>query len=188
MNMMAKTHEVPVVPVQTKERLVVVGNGMAGIRAVEELLQRDPDRYDITIFGAEPQVNYNRIMLSPVLAGEKTFDEIVINDRAWYADNGITLLAGETVVDDRPRRPHGDLAVAAARVDYDRLLLATGSDPFIIPVPGRDLPGVVDLPRHRRRRSDAGRRPPTAASTPSSSAAACWASRRPTAWRAAAWP
>src|SRR4051812_43658701 len=95
MNMMARTHEVSVVPVQTKapgkikERLVVVGNGMAGIRTVEELLQRDPDRYDITVFGAEPHVNYNRIMLSPVLAGEKTFDQIVLNDRSWYERNNI---------------------------------------------------------------------------------------------------
>src|SRR5439155_1214603 len=80
-----------------RERLVVVGNGMAGCRAVEEILKRDPARYDITIFGAEPRVNYNRIMLSPVPAGEKTFDDIVINDEAWYAGNGIVLHAGRTV-------------------------------------------------------------------------------------------
>ena len=71
---------------------------MAGCRAVEEILARDPGRYRITIFGAEPRVNYNRIMLSPVLAGEKSFDEIVINDRAWYDDNGIDLIAGDPVV------------------------------------------------------------------------------------------
>src|ERR1700694_5232071 len=71
------------------ERLVVIGNGMAGCRAVEEVLARDPARYAITIFGAEPRVNYNRIMLSPVLAGEKAFEEIVINAPAWYEDNGI---------------------------------------------------------------------------------------------------
>jgi len=81
-----------------RDRLVVIGNGMAGCRAVEEILARDPDRYEIVIFGAEPRVNYNRIMLSPVLAGEKTFDEIVINDAAWYADNGITLISGDPVV------------------------------------------------------------------------------------------
>ena len=83
---------------QTRERLVVIGNGMAGCRAVEEVLKRDPDRYEIAIFGTEPRVNYNRIMLSPVLAGEKTFQDIVINDEAWYRDNGIALHAGRAVV------------------------------------------------------------------------------------------
>ena len=95
-------------------------------------------------------------MLSPVLAGEKSFDEIVINDEAWYVDNGIALLAGEPVVAiDR-----GGAAVVAAdgsRTPYDRLLIATGSDPFIIPVPGKDLPGVRHLPRPRRCRHDARR-------------------------------
>ena len=75
------------------ERLVVIGNGMAGCRAVEEILARDPGRFTVTIFGAEPRVNYNRIMLSPVLAGEKTFDEIVINSTEWYAENGVELIA-----------------------------------------------------------------------------------------------
>ena len=79
------------------EKLVVIGNGMAGCRAVEELLTRDPARYSITIFGAEPRVNYNRIMLSPVLAGEKTFDEIVLNTAEWYAENGIQLVSGDPV-------------------------------------------------------------------------------------------
>jgi len=75
-----------------REKLVVIGNGMAGCRAVEEILARDPSRYAITIFGAEPRVNYNRIMLSPVLAGEKSFAEIVINGPEWYAENGIALV------------------------------------------------------------------------------------------------
>ena len=81
-----------------RPHLIVIGNGMAGCRAVEELLERDARRYRVTIFGAEPHVNYNRIMLSPVLAGEKTFEQIVINDHAWYADNGIELVAGDPVV------------------------------------------------------------------------------------------
>ena len=81
----------------TKERLVVIGNGMAGCRAVQEVLKREPGRYEIAIFGAEPRVNYDRIMLSPVLAGEKTYEDIVINDEAWYRDNGITLHAGRKV-------------------------------------------------------------------------------------------
>ena len=82
----------------SREHLVVIGNGMAGCRAVEELLARDPSRYRVIIFGAEPHVNYNRIMLSPVLAGDKTFDQIVINDLAWYADNAIELVAADPVV------------------------------------------------------------------------------------------
>jgi nitrite reductase (NADH) large subunit len=126
----------------SRERLVVIGNGMAGCRAVEEILARDPARYSVTIFGAEPRVNYNRIMLSPVLAGEKTFDEIVINDAAWYADNAITLVAGDPVTAiDRASRTI--TARSGRTATYDRLLIATGSDPFIIPVPGRDLAGVV---------------------------------------------
>ena len=127
-----------------KPHLVVIGNGMAGCRAVEEILARDSDRFRITIFGAEPRVNYNRIMLSPLLAGDKSFEDIVINDAAWYADNGIDLVAGDPVVAiDRGART---VTSRAGRIEhYDKLLLATGSDPFIIPVPGHDLSGVVSF-------------------------------------------
>lgn len=126
----------------TRPHMIVIGNGMAGCRAVEELLARDPTRYRVTIVGAEHHVNYNRIMLSPVLAGEKTFDEIVINDHDWYAANGITLLAGDPVIAiDRAARTV--TTRGGITMDYDRLLIATGSDPFIIPVPGKDLPGVI---------------------------------------------
>jgi len=125
-----------------RAHLVVVGNGMAGCRAIEELIERDPNRYRVTIFGAEPHVNYNRIMLSPVLAGEKSFDEIVINDRAWYADNRIDLIVDDPVVAvDRAAKTV--TAKSGRTTSYDRLLIATGSDPFIIPVPGKDLPGVI---------------------------------------------
>lgn len=125
-----------------RERLVVIGNGMAGCRAVEEVLARDPARFDIVIFGAEPRVNYNRIMLSPVLAGEKNFEDIVINPAEWYAENGIELIAGDPVVQvDRKTRT---VISKSGRVEpYERLLIATGSEPFIIPVPGANLPGVV---------------------------------------------
>ncbi len=126
----------------TKPHLIVIGNGMAGCRAVEEILARDSGRYRVTIFGAEPRVNYNRIMLSPLLAGEKSFEEIVINDHDWYAGNGIQLVAGDAVVaiDRQAKR----VTTASGRVEpYDKLLIATGSDPFIIPVPGHDLKGVV---------------------------------------------
>jgi len=125
-----------------REKLVVIGNGMAGCRAVEEILERDRERFDVVIFGAEPRVNYNRIMLSPILAGEKTFDEIVLNTAEWYAENDIELVSGDPV--DHIDRERKTVVSRSGRVEpYDKLLIATGSDPFIIPVPGRDLPGVV---------------------------------------------
>lgn len=126
----------------SRSRLVVIGNGMAGMRTVEELLKLAPDLYDITVFGAEPYGNYNRIMLSPVLAGEKSVDDIILNSRSWYEENGIRLHAGDPVVAiDRTRR------IVRSRngveAGYDRLLIATGSKPFLIPVPGHNLPGVI---------------------------------------------
>lgn len=123
-------------------RLVVVGNGMAGIRTLEELLKLAPGMYDITVFGAEPYPNYNRILLSPVLAGEQDFDDIVLNPLSWYADNGIALHLGKQVTRiDRARRRV--LAADGTEAAYDRLLLATGSLPFILPIPGKDLKGVI---------------------------------------------
>jgi len=125
-----------------KMKLVMVGNGMAGVRTLEELLKVAPDLYDITVFGAEPHPNYNRILLSPVLAGEQTVDEIILNPLDWYKDNGIRLLLNKKVVSvDRTRR----IVVAedGTEAEYDRLLLATGSNPFILPVPGKDLQGVI---------------------------------------------
>ncbi len=125
-----------------KEKLVLVGNGMAGIRALEELLKIAPDKYDITVFGAEPYCNYNRIMLSPVLAGEKTIDDIILNSQAWYDENNITLHTGKPVV-DIDRRGQKVVADDGTTARYDRLLLATGSNPFIIPIPGHDKEGVI---------------------------------------------
>jgi nitrite reductase (NADH) large subunit len=125
-----------------KQKLVLVGNGMAGVKTVEEVLKYAPDLYDITVFGAEPHGNYNRILLSPVLAGEMTLQDILLNDLDWYAANGVTLHAGRKVIEiDRVRRVVR--AEDGTEAAYDRLLLATGSTPFILPVPGRDLPGVV---------------------------------------------
>ncbi|MCW9014321.1 MAG: nitrite reductase large subunit NirB [Gammaproteobacteria bacterium] len=125
-----------------KEKLVVIGNGMAGMRTVEELLKIAPEKYEITVFGAEPYGNYNRILLSPVLCGDKTIDEIMLNDLQWYADNNITLHKGVkvTAIDRKTCKVTGEDGTCA---EYDRLLLATGSDSFIIPVPGHELPGVV---------------------------------------------
>src|SRR6185369_3490071 len=125
-----------------RSRLVMVGNGMAGVRTIEELLKIAPELYEITVFGAEPHPNYNRILLSPVLAGEQTLDEIVLNSWEWYRDNRITLHAGKKVVEvDRVRRVVR--AEDGTEEEYDRLLLCTGSNPFILPVPGKDLPGVI---------------------------------------------
>ncbi len=125
-----------------RRRLVVIGNGMAGMRAVEELLELAPDRYDITVFGAEPHPNYNRILLSPLLAGDKETSEIFLNTREWYAEHNITLHSGDPVVaiDRRHRVVRSEQGV---EVPYDRLLIATGSTPLVLPIPGKDLPGVV---------------------------------------------
>lgn len=128
------------------KKLVVIGNGMAGCRAVSEVLaredERDAARYSITIFGAEPRVNYNRIMLSPVLAGEMRFDDIIINSQGWYDENNIALITGDPVTEiDRTAKT---VTSQSGRVEaYDTLIIATGSDPFIIPIPGHDLDGVV---------------------------------------------
>jgi nitrite reductase (NADH) large subunit len=125
-----------------KPRLVVVGNGMAGARTLEELLKLVPDMYDITVFGAEPHPNYNRILLSPVLAGEQVFDDIVLNSLAWYAEHGIRLHLGKEVTRiDRVRRRV--IAADGTEAEYERLLLATGSLPIVLPVPGKDLKGVI---------------------------------------------
>ena len=125
-----------------KPRLVVVGNGMAGMRTVEELLKLDTDGHDITVFGSEAHGNYNRILLSPVLAGDKQFADIMLNTREWYESHRIRLHAGDPVVRiDRQRRVV--IAQSGLEAPYDRLLLATGSKPFVIPVPGHQLPGVI---------------------------------------------
>lgn len=125
-----------------KQKLVVIGNGMAPGRMLEHLFETAPDAYDVTIFNAEPRVNYDRIMLSPVLSGEKSFEDIIIHGDGWYIEHGVMLYKGHKVVEiDRAaktvRSEHGEVA------SYDRLVIATGSAPFIIPVPGHDLPGVL---------------------------------------------
>ncbi|MBI2276293.1 MAG: NAD(P)/FAD-dependent oxidoreductase [Dechloromonas sp.] len=126
----------------SKPRLVLIGNGMAGVRTVEELLKIKPDHYDITIFGAEPHPNYNRILLSPVLAGEMTVQEIVLNELEWYKEKGIKLHTGKQISKiDRVKRKV--IADDGTEEEYDRLLIATGSTPFMLPIPGNDLPGVI---------------------------------------------
>ncbi|MCO5731677.1 nitrite reductase large subunit NirB [Rhizobium sp. SSA_523] len=124
------------------ERLVIIGNGMAPGRMLEHIFEQAPGRFAVTIFNAEPRVNYDRIMLSPVLAGEKTYEDIIIHGDAWYQQHGVTLHRGEKVVAiDRARQIV--TSQSGRSVAYDRLVIATGSAPFIIPVPGHDLPGVV---------------------------------------------
>jgi nitrite reductase (NADH) large subunit len=123
-------------------KLVVIGNGMAPGRALERLFEKAPGAYDVTIFNAEPRVNYDRILLSPVLSGEKTYDDIVIHGDGWYEQHGVTLHKGckATRIDRDARTVTGADGTVAA---YDRLIIATGSLPIIIPVPGRELAGVL---------------------------------------------
>jgi len=126
----------------SKRKLVVLGNGMAAGRVLEELFARAPDRYAVTVIGAEPRVNYDRIMLSPVLSGEKRFDDIIIHDDAWYARHDIDLKRGQTAVaiDRAARTVRTDAGLVES---YDDLVIATGSRPILIPVPGAELSGVV---------------------------------------------
>jgi nitrite reductase (NADH) large subunit len=125
-----------------KLKLVMVGNGMAGVRTLEELIRLSPDMYDITVFGAEPYANYNRILLSPVLAGEQTINDIMLNDENWYRENNITLHLGKQITQiDRIKRIV--YAADGTSAEYDRLLMATGSNPIMLPVPGKDLKGVI---------------------------------------------
>ena len=124
------------------EKLVVIGNGMAPGRMLETLFEIDRDRYEVTIFNAEPRVNYDRIMLSPMLSGEKSFQDIIIHGDDWYAEHDVTLHKGHRVTEiDRDAR--SVTSDKGETVSYDKLVIATGSDPFIIPVPGKDLPGVL---------------------------------------------
>ena len=129
-------------PASPSERLVIIGNGMAPGRMLEHLLQQAPDRYQITIFNAEPRVNYDRIMLSPVLSGEKDYEQIVIHGDGWYIKNNVTLYKGHKIVaiDRAAKTVTSDHAVTES---YDKLVIATGSTPIILPVPGNDLAGVL---------------------------------------------
>ncbi|WP_323784080.1 NAD(P)/FAD-dependent oxidoreductase, partial [Leisingera sp.] len=123
------------------QKLVIIGAGMASGRVIEHLLEIAPSAYDITLFNAEPRGNYNRIMLSPVLSGDKAYEEIVTHSDDWYAEHGVTCRFGEhvTAIDREAKTVTGENGTVA----YDKLVIATGSAPFIIPVPGHDLPGVI---------------------------------------------
>ncbi|NTJ81028.1 NAD(P)/FAD-dependent oxidoreductase, partial [Agrobacterium rhizogenes] len=124
------------------QKLVIIGNGMAPGRMLEHLLEKAPGLYEVTIFNAEPRVNYDRIMLSPVLSGEKDFEQIIIHGDGWYIKHGITLYKGHKIVaiDRVAKTVTSDHGVTES---YDKLVIATGSVPFIIPVPGKELRGVI---------------------------------------------
>ena len=134
------------------KKLIIIGNGMAPGRMLEHLLDRQQSResasdngavsgWSITIFNAEDRVNYNRLMLSPVLSGEKTYEEIITHDDTWYREQGITLHKATMVESiDREQR---QVTAGGEVFDYDRLVIATGSAPILLPLPGHDLDGVL---------------------------------------------
>ncbi|MCM3014557.1 MULTISPECIES: NADPH-nitrite reductase [Bacillus] len=125
-----------------KKQLVLVGNGMAGVRAIEEILSVAKDEFQITIFGAEPHPNYNRILLSKVLQGDTDIKDITLNDWDWYKENNIQLYTNETVI--KVDTENKTVITDADRIQpYDELILATGSLPFILPIPGADKKGVT---------------------------------------------
>ncbi|MEH6346189.1 MAG: FAD-dependent oxidoreductase [Bermanella sp.] len=129
-----------------KAKLVLIGNGMAGAKLLEELMSSSPNKYDITVFGNEPFGNYNRIMLSPLLAGEKTLEEIMVLDRPWYQQHGIELHVGEDKAITQIDRVHKTVTTHdGQQTSYDRLIIATGSKPFILPIKGTNLNGVMSF-------------------------------------------
>ncbi len=129
-----------------KPKLVLIGNGMAGAKLLEELMATCPDKYAITVFGNEPYGNYNRIMLSPLLSGEKTLTEIMTLDRPWYKEHGITLHVGiDKAITGLDRANRCVTTENGLQAEYDRLIIATGSKPFILPIEGKQLNGVMSF-------------------------------------------
>lgn len=126
----------------TKERLVMVGNGMAGIRTIEEIITRDPNKYEITVIGKEPYPNYNRIMLSNILQKKMTIDETIMNPYEWYEEHHIHLINGDKVVEINKEEKYVKTE-QGIQVDYDKCIVATGSNSFILPINGSRLDGVI---------------------------------------------
>ena len=125
-----------------KEKLVVIGNGMSGLRTIEDLLELNKDKYDITIYGEEPHVNYNRIMLSYILSQEKTFEDTIINHQSWYEQNNITLNKGDKVISiDKANKIIK--SQSGKTESYDKLLIATGSTAFVPKTKGSNLENVI---------------------------------------------
>ncbi|WP_042357160.1 nitrite reductase large subunit NirB [Bacillus rubiinfantis] len=124
------------------KQLVMIGNGMAGVRTIEEILKLAPGQFEITIFGKEPYPNYNRIKLSNILQGDTKFEDIIINPLDWYNENHIRLYTNETIVNiDITKKCV--ISNEGREVPYDELIIATGSNSFILPIPGADKPGVT---------------------------------------------
>ena len=125
-----------------KQKLVIIGNGMAPGRMLESLFEQAPDAFDVTIFNAEPRVNYNRLMLSPVLSGEKAYEDIITHDDDWYDSKAVTLHKSQRI-DKIDRAAKTVISQTGITASYDKLVIATGSNPFILPLPGHDLSGVL---------------------------------------------
>ncbi|WP_180316679.1 nitrite reductase large subunit NirB [Shouchella shacheensis] len=125
-----------------KEKVVLIGNGMAGIRTLEEMIKKEPNRFQFTVFGEEAHPNYNRILLSSVLQGDASVDDIVLNDYGWYENNKIELFVGDAIerVNTEKQVVYSTNGVERS---YDRLIFATGSKPFMLPLPGADKEGVI---------------------------------------------
>ncbi len=128
----------------SKEKLVVIGNGMAGIKCVDEIIKLAPEKFQITVIGNEPHPNYNRILLSKVLQGDSAIESIVINDWAWYDERGIHLFTGETVTQIHSEAQYVT-TLSGIRIDYDYLIIATGSSAFIPPIAGVHKSGVISF-------------------------------------------
>lgn len=124
-----------------KQKLILVGNGMAALRFLEQLIERGPGRYAVTVFGAEPCAGYNRVLLSALLAGERGRADLITHPDDWYAQHAIDYQKGATIAaldcEQKRVRDH-----AGRQYAYDKLVIATGSDPFVPPLPGRALAGV----------------------------------------------
>ncbi|MGD6772542.1 nitrite reductase large subunit NirB [Staphylococcus simulans] len=125
-----------------KTKLVMIGNGMAGVRTIEEILERDKDKYEITIIGKEPYPNYNRIMLSNILQKKMSVDETIMNPYSWYEENNISLITGERAT--RVNREQKLVKTESGQeIPYDICIFATGSNAFVLPIPGHELPSVI---------------------------------------------
>lgn len=126
----------------SRQRLVMIGNGMAGVRTIEEIIDRDPEKFDITIIGKEPYPNYNRIMLSNILQKKMTVEETIMNPYSWYEENGIALITGESATRVN-REKHIVETEKGREIPYDICIFATGSKAFVLPIPGHELPSVI---------------------------------------------
>ncbi|ANF83429.1 nitrate reductase (plasmid) [Acinetobacter sp. NCu2D-2] len=127
-----------------RQKLILIGNGLAGMRCIEDLLELASDRYEISVIGAEPWGNYNRILLSPVLSGEKSVDEIMLHPHEWYQEKSIHFISNDPAkkIDRSKKRVE---TLNGQILEYDRLIIATGSLPFIPTIQGTDLEGVVSF-------------------------------------------